>query len=463
MSFIRNIFDVGIKSNQFDKYLKNICFNKRDLKIKEYLLNEKIPLLSWCLEITENKTVLSHGSGVYKHSGGIIEGVWSGDFDVLDYASADYVFGTGVTVVKKAIIITPNSHMYEGIFLLHDKETERLVFSNSLSYALSKLYGQIEDLETLVEAIRVSNDRATAAGVFNYNPLMFDGETFSIYCFYYHNVVVSNRGVRVDFRKNKPQFKNFDEYKKYLLKVLKKIIDNGSAESRSSILSPLVTLSKGYDSPAVASLGNSLGVKEAVTVDVNVYGRNDSGIEIASVLGLNCRVCMHPVGKTIENLNINYSTDLAKQAQEFIATVGLGDDIVFFAFDKVLRHRMLFTGALGDSVWNKHDKMPDGIPVRIPYGKSLNEYRLRKGFSHIPVPTIGALYADYIFSLNFFDEMKKYSVGGEYDRPIPRRISEESGISREMFGMAKTATNPNPLDILKYKKNAFEEQILKYK
>ena len=33
--------------------------------------------------------------------------------------------------------------------------------------------------------------------------------------------------------------------------------------------------------------------------------------------------------------------------------------------------------------------------------------------------------------------MKPWQLGNKYDRPIPRRIVEEAGVSREMFGIAK--------------------------
>lgn len=35
------------------------------------------------------------------------------------------------------------------------------------------------------------------------------------------------------------------------------------------------------------------------------------------------------------------------------------------------------------------------------------------------------------------EEMKQWSVGGDYDRPIPRRIIEEKGVKREAFGNKK--------------------------
>ena len=36
-------------------------------------------------------------------------------------------------------------------------------------------------------------------------------------------------------------------------------------------------------------------------------------------------------------------------------------------------------------------------------------------------------------------EMQEYSVGGKYDRPIPRRIIETKGIKRDEFMLKKGA------------------------
>jgi hypothetical protein len=35
--------------------------------------------------------------------------------------------------------------------------------------------------------------------------------------------------------------------------------------------------------------------------------------------------------------------------------------------------------------------------------------------------------------------MRPWSVGGDYDRPIPRRIAEEAGVPRQWFGRVKLA------------------------
>ena len=36
-------------------------------------------------------------------------------------------------------------------------------------------------------------------------------------------------------------------------------------------------------------------------------------------------------------------------------------------------------------------------------------------------------------------EMRPWSIGGDYDRPIPRRALEEAGVPRELFGQIKYA------------------------
>jgi hypothetical protein len=36
--------------------------------------------------------------------------------------------------------------------------------------------------------------------------------------------------------------------------------------------------------------------------------------------------------------------------------------------------------------------------------------------------------------------MRQWSIGGEYDRPIARRLAEEAGVPRHLFGQTKLAT-----------------------
>jgi hypothetical protein len=96
----------------------------------------------------------------------------------------------------------------------------------------------------------------------------------------------------------------------------------------------------------------------------------------------------------------------------------------------------------GDSIWPIDSDVPPGLPVRIPFGKSLSEFRIRVGFAHLPIPFIGGRFPDTLKRISRSEALRPYSVGGSYDRPIPRRIAEEAGVRREDFGMLKRATAP---------------------
>jgi hypothetical protein len=85
--------------------------------------------------------------------------------------------------------------------------------------------------------------------------------------------------------------------------------------------------------------------------------------------------------------------------------------------------------------------------VRAPYGVggSLAEFRLRVGFIHVPAAYFGGVRQPDMLAIAKSAEMRPWSVGGDYDRPIPRRILEEKGVPREAFGYRKrVACRPVP-------------------
>ncbi|MEI6727291.1 MAG: hypothetical protein WCN81_13850, partial [Actinomycetes bacterium] len=64
------------------------------------------------------------------------------------------------------------------------------------------------------------------------------------------------------------------------------------------------------------------------------------------------------------------------------------------------------------------------------------------GFACAPAPYLGGRAAESITAISRASEMDPFSVGGTYDRPIPRRIGEEAGLARSDFGQEKAATAP---------------------
>jgi len=70
-------------------------------------------------------------------------------------------------------------------------------------------------------------------------------------------------------------------------------------------------------------------------------------------------------------------------------------------------------------------------------GHGMAELRLAVGFIHLPLPYIGARQKEDIVKVTESSEMDPWRLGNTYDRPIPRRIAEEGGIARSMFGQSK--------------------------
>ena len=101
---------------------------------------------------------------------------------------------------------------------------------------------------------------------------------------------------------------------------------------------------------------------------------------------------------------------------------------------------VLFTGLGGGLIWGEADESPEsGYPPIGFADASLAEYRLSTRFLHCPLPLWGMRTPDDIYRITGSDEMRPWRIGGNYDRPIPRRIVESAGVPREAFGMKKKA------------------------
>jgi hypothetical protein len=152
----------------------------------------------------------------------------------------------------------------------------------------------------------------------------------------------------------------------------------------------------------------------------------DNGGEIAQLLGLN----------VTEYSRVGYK-DLGAEWEFFAVGTG-GEDCFFAPVESMFASRMFISGFHGDKVWDKNPaKISDQIIRGDPSGADLEEFRLRVGFVHVAIPFFGCRAHGSINSISNSSEMDEWSVGGEYDRPICRRIAEEAGIARSSFGQKK--------------------------
>ena len=117
-----------------------------------------------------------------------------------------------------------------------------------------------------------------------------------------------------------------------------------------------------------------------------------------------------------------------------------GEDVVLAAMETALRGALLVSG-VGGGIWYRQRPPRDDLTRFDLQGCSLGEFRLRSDFVHVPLPLIGATQQPSLHDIVNSDEMQAYSVGGEYDSPIPRRIAEEAGLPRGTFATRNLATS----------------------
>jgi len=123
------------------------------------------------------------------------------------------------------------------------------------------------------------------------------------------------------------------------------------------------------------------------------------------------------------------------------AACGHAGGLNMTVFDYPQPLSLLFVGNYGDKVW---DKAPHDLSNPVGDADALiSEFRLAEGVFHCQMPWWGIWDADQINRLGATPEMQAWSIGGSYDRPVPRRLAEEAGAARETFGRRKRLTASN--------------------
>jgi hypothetical protein len=247
-----------------------------------------------------------------------------------------------------------------------------------------------------------------------------------VYC----NFQLFGRDIQTIQKNEPPHFSDYENYKNYLIDVLNRLCENAASSKRKIQYRLVTTVSSGYDSVACAALASLVGGRLALTIRTARDGLIDSGKAVAEVLGLDC----------IEALRKNPGNDENFAEAEFIAGGG-GGDCVFHVFGEHLAGSLLLTGFHGDKIWDLHTTPTPHMKRGDRSGSGLHEFRRRKGFFNVPVPFIGAVRHPDLYDIAHSSEMKPYTIGTKYDRPIPRRIAEETGVPRGWFAYEKKATN----------------------
>jgi hypothetical protein len=394
---------------------------------------DTLPALAWCARIDRGSDTVSafHGKLVETRPLGFVEGAWNAPFESFNFLSATVLCGTGAVLDGCRVLFTSGTGKASPLYSI--EEAESIFLSNSVYFAMGAAGEAPDDIYPFYpyDLIRIfregmycrSGDLRLRSGI----PLQVHFATIIS--------IDRERAVRFEDHELCAPFADYRAYHALLLEEMKRVFQNADDPARRRRYRPLAAISTGYDSSATAALASLAGCEEAVTfIDSQREDpREDSGAANARCLGMRCT----------EYDRWHY-LKLGGRAEAEFAFVGLSTTTPLAAMEDQLEGTILVTAAAGDTVWGpERSACFNNLSqswARHVCGLSQEEFRLRVGYLSFEPTYIGARHNELIHRIIESDEMRPWSVGGSYDRTIPRRIAEEAGLPRNQFGMRKIAS-----------------------
>jgi hypothetical protein len=391
----------------------------------QYTLEEKWPPLAWVAKCRESDPVIHvrHGPQVETRISWFCEAIWDDEFTSGNFDETDLVFGSGSRLRNGRVIFVSSGSTVDRLqFLQLD---DKLWISNSLACLLAvsgikvdTSYGRFPDFfRSIIRGIDAyEKELPTQAG--------------RLELVYFRNLAWD--GCQL-LKEDKPfaqrDFSSFEKYRDFLRISVAKIAGNMQSADRKHRYEMVGGLSSGYDSTTVAVLAQEAGMKQVFSFQTARGGQQDHGEQVAGVLGL--------------HLTLLDRRDWQQQPfaeVPYFAANGLGVDVIFASAQDLLRGRVMVSGFHGDKVWAKDTKALGPEIVRgDASGLAFTEHRLILGCIHCPMAFMGVREIRSIHALSTSTELAPWDLPGDYSRPVCRRIVEEAGVPRELFGMKKKA------------------------
>ncbi len=400
-----------------------------------------LPKLSWCaiMERGSEKVNVYCGSWIETDASSFVEGAWNLSFTEREFDKATVFMGSGGKIINKKVIFATPTHTLERIFTL--KNENSLYVSNSLSFVLSLSKNEMDPsyiaYQSDFDSITLGLDKYVKSSPLN------NGMKVEYFC--HCNIEVDKELEVMTVSKNKvSDFKDFYNYRNLLVSNIRAMANNALSEHRARKYELLATASSGYDSACVAALAHEVGCRDIFTFknanpkhqifgeDSNIRKESDdSGKVIAKILGYE-NIILRDRWSYLDQ-----KTDIYEA--EACASGNLYYDPIIICEDDIKQH-VLLTGHHGGATWTTdHQKTNAELKGGGLSGASICESRLRIGFIHAPVPYIGSYRFPSINKITLSEEMSPWMLGTHYDRPIPRKILEEKGVPRDIFGHTKKA------------------------
>jgi hypothetical protein len=383
------------------------------------------PPLAWIAlcDRAAGRVRVRHGPGVETRENWFCEAVWAGEFGAGDFDRTDLIVGSGARLRDGRLVFVSSGTTVDRLQSL--EMTDCVLVSNSLPCLMEAADASVDPTYPNY----YQDFRSITEGLEGYKRTL-ETSRGAVTLTYFRNLVWDGVSLSVD---DKPgaerRFDSFEAYRAFLVDTIARIGRNMAAAERRMRFRALGTVSSGYDSLAVAVLARHAGLEEAICFSRARGGKDDDGTLNARRLGLQVIAADRQEWRNVP-----------EAFAPFGAVNAYGEEVHYAALANELAGSVLFTGYQGGGLWEKNEKhFEEEFERKDPSGLSLGEFRLSVGFIHCPVAFFGGRQKIGVHHISIAPEMAPWDVGGDYSKPIPRRIIEEAGVPRGTFGVSKRA------------------------
>jgi hypothetical protein len=378
-----------------------------------------------------------HGRSVETAEHAFFEGAWNGEFASFGFADATVVAGSGAALTTNGIRFVASTEQYAPLFSVANGGS--LHVSNSPAFAVAAAGAATDDIYPFYAYDLLAIYRRGLHGPDGRLPLRA-GLALGVH---FATIISVDRGGTLRFAAHRlgDLPRDYSSYAAMLHDGVRHVFDNAADSRRRQAFTPLASMSRGYDSTATAVLSAAAGCREAFSF-TDSRGEDpdrDNGAANARALGF--------AHHTRDRWDYIGRDDLPEREFGYAPT---SSNVPMTALGECLAHRIVVGGTFGDSVWDiEHAAVFEKFTrpwIRFTSGLGQIESRLRAGYVNLLPASIAARHNRAIQEISGSDEMRPWSIGGNYDRPIPRRICEERGLARHAFGMRKAATSHSHLN-----------------
>jgi hypothetical protein len=395
---------------------------------------DHLPKLAWCAQLEKDESTITvvHGSWIETHEQFFFEGVWDGEFSQGNFHQSTACFGSGARITKEnqVIFVTP-IHNAERIYAI--RQQNKLILSNSIIFLLT-FTKEFLDPSYFTYGHDIDSMRLGIHDYVRTMPLQSGNE---ILIYIHRNIFIDSQlNITETVKLADAPFVDYAHYRSYLSEKTALIAQNLQSQLRKIQYQPITTLSTGYDSPAMSVLAKEIGCQQAITIsEARRYHQDadDSGVAIAEHLAMQIT--------QISRMDYKKMPDCIEA--EFLISGGGGQEILFAPFAQQLSQRVLFTGcSLGRLLTaNAKRNYFNQLKMGDASSSSWLEFRLRVGFLYLPLGFLGFQQHSSLIDIARSQEMQPYYIPGNYNKPIARRMVEEAGVPRELFGQEKKAVS----------------------